>query len=54
MQTVYTTNMAELQKTDDGFRGTFGKYSLTSTWIEIEGLFHPEQMVEISGVVALD
>ena len=54
MQTVYTTNMAELQKTDDVFREAFGGYSPTSTWVEIKGLFHPEQMVEISGIAALD
>ena len=54
MQPVYTTNMAGLQKTDDVFRGTLGGYPPTSTWVEIEGLFHPEHMFEISGIDALD
>ena len=54
MQTVYTTNMAELQKTADVFREAFDGYSPTSTWVEIKGLFHPEQMVEISGIAILD
>ena len=53
-QTVYTTNMAELQKTADVFREAFGGYSPTSTWVEIKGLFHPEQMIEISGIAILD
>ncbi len=54
VQTVYTTNMAELQKTADVFREAFGGYSPTSTWVEIKGLFHPEQMIEISGIAILD
>ncbi len=53
-QTVYTTNMAELQRTADIFREAFGGYSPTSTWVEIKGLFVPEQMVEISGTAILD
>ena len=54
MQTVYTTNMTELQKTADIFREAFGGYSPTSTWVEIKGLFVPEQMIEISGMAILD
>ena len=53
-QTVYTTNMVELQKTADVFREAFGGYPPTSTWVEIKGLFHPEQMIEISGIAILD
>ncbi len=54
VQTVYTTNMAELQKTADVFRDVFGEHSPTSTWVEIKGLFLPEQMIEISGIAVLD
>lgn len=54
VQTVYTTNMTELQKTADIFREAFGDYAPTSTWVEIKGLFVPEQMVEISGTAILD
>jgi len=54
MQTVYPTNIAELRKTDDVFRGALGGYSATSTWAEIKGLLHPEQMVEIRGIATLD
>ncbi len=53
-QTVYTTNMTELQKTADIFREAFGDYTPTSTWVEIKGLFVPEQLVEINGTAILD
>ena len=46
--------MTELQKTADIFREAFGDYAPTSTWVEIKGLFVPEQMVEISGTAILD
>ncbi len=53
-QTVYTTQMTELQKTADLFRQAFGAYAPTSTWVEIKGLFVPEQLVEINGTAILD
>lgn len=53
-QTVYTTNMAELVKLADLFRRVYGEYAPTSTWVEIRGLFHPQQMVEISGIAVLE
>ncbi len=54
VQTVYTTNIAELAKTADVFRRVFGEYTPTSTWVEIKGLFHPQQMVEINGIAVLE
>jgi 2-iminobutanoate/2-iminopropanoate deaminase len=53
-QTVYTTNMAELVKLADLFRSVYGNYAPTSTWVEIRGLFHPQQMVEINGIAVLE
>jgi enamine deaminase RidA (YjgF/YER057c/UK114 family) len=53
-QTVYTTNMAELVKLADLFRRVYGEYAPTSTWVEIRGLSHPQQMVEISGIAVLE
>jgi len=52
--TVYTTNMAELVKLADLFRSVYGDYAPTSTWVEIKGLFHPDQMVEINGVAVVE
>ena len=53
-QTVYTTDIAELGKIADVFTRFFGEYSPTSTWLEVKALFHPQQMVEISGIAVLD
>lgn len=53
-QTVYTTNIAELAKIADVFTRFFGEHSPTSTWLEVKALFHPQQMVEISGIAVLD
>ena len=53
-QTVYTTNIAELAKVAEVIRSVFGEYTPTSTWVEIKGLFHPQQMVEISGIAVLE
>jgi enamine deaminase RidA (YjgF/YER057c/UK114 family) len=53
-QTVYTTNIAELSKLGDLFRRVYGDYAPTSTWVEIKGLFHPRQMVEINGIAVLE
>ena len=53
-QTVYTTNIAELAKSADVFRRVFGEYTPTSTWVEIKGLFHPQQMVEINGIAVVE
>jgi enamine deaminase RidA (YjgF/YER057c/UK114 family) len=52
--TVYTTNMAELVKLADLFRSVYGDYAPTSTWVEIKGLFHPQQMVEINGIAVVE
>jgi 2-iminobutanoate/2-iminopropanoate deaminase len=51
---VYTTNMAELVKNADVFNAFFGEHSPTSTWLEVKSLFHPQQMVEITGIAVLE
>jgi 2-iminobutanoate/2-iminopropanoate deaminase len=53
-QTVYTTNIAELGKLGDLFRSVYGDHAPTSTWVEVKGLFHPLQMVEINGIAVLE
>jgi 2-iminobutanoate/2-iminopropanoate deaminase len=53
-QTVYTTDIAELVKIADVFPRVFGEHAPTSTWLEVKALFHPQQMVEISGIAVLD
>jgi 2-iminobutanoate/2-iminopropanoate deaminase len=53
-QTVYTTDIAELVKIADVFPRVFGEQSPTSTWVEVKALFHPKQLVEISGIAVLD
>lgn len=53
-QTVYTTNIVELAKTVDIFARYFGEHTPTSTWVEIKQLFHPKQMIEISGLAVLE
>ncbi len=53
-QTVYTTNIAELVKVAEVFQSVFGEYTPTSTWVEIKGLIHPQQMIEISGIAVLE
>ena len=54
-QTVYTTDIAELGKiAADVFTRFFGEHAPTSTWLEVKALFHPQQLVEISGIAVLD
>jgi enamine deaminase RidA (YjgF/YER057c/UK114 family) len=38
----------------DVFHPYFGEDAPTSTWVEVEKLFHPQQMVEISGIAVLE
>ena len=52
-QTVYPTDMAELVKVANVFTPFSQEHSPTSTWIEVKALFHPQQMVEISGIAVL-
>lgn len=52
-QTVYTTDMDALIPCADVFRQHFGTHTPTSTWVEVTRLFHPEQMIEISGIAVL-
>ena len=53
-QTVYVTDIAELARVADVFLPFYGEHPPTSTWVEVKALFHPEQMVEISGIAVLD
>ena len=53
-QTVYVTSVAEFVKAADVFKQFFGDHTPTSTLVEVKGLFHPQQMVEINGIAVLD
>ena len=53
-QTVYTTDIEALKKTAHIFREAYGSNGPTSTWVEIKGLFVPEQMIEINGIAVLE
>ena len=53
-QTVYATSIADLATAGDIFPRFMGEHTPTSTWVEIKGLFHPQQMVEISGIAVLE
>jgi 2-iminobutanoate/2-iminopropanoate deaminase len=53
-QTVYVTDITELARIADVFTPFFGEHAPTSTWVEVKALFHPQQMVEISGIAVLD
>lgn len=52
-QTVYTTSIADLEPVADSFRRAMGEHTPTSTWVEVKGLVHPKQMVEINGIAVL-
>ena len=52
-QTVYTPDIEELAKTPDTFGRYFGEHVPTSTWVQVARLFHPKQMIEISGIAVL-
>jgi 2-iminobutanoate/2-iminopropanoate deaminase len=54
VQTVYTTSIADLEPVADTFRRVMGDYTPTSTWVEVQGLFHPKQVVEINGIAILE
>jgi enamine deaminase RidA (YjgF/YER057c/UK114 family) len=53
-QTVYVTSVAEFVKAADVFKQFFGEQTPTSTLVEVKGLFHPQQMIEINGIAVLD
>ncbi len=53
-QTVYTTDMDELVKHVDVFATAFAGEAPTSTWLQVERLFHPMQLLEVSGIAVLD
>jgi enamine deaminase RidA (YjgF/YER057c/UK114 family) len=52
-QTVYTTDIEGLAKTTDIFGRYFGEH-VPTTWIQVARLFHPDQMIEINGIAALE
>jgi len=53
-QTVYVTSVAEFVKAAVVFNQFFGEHTPTSTLVEVKGLFHPQQMIEINGIAVLD
>jgi len=53
-QTVYVTSVAEFVKAAEVFNQFFGEHTPTSTLVEVKGLFHPQQMIEINGIAVLD
>jgi len=53
-QTVYTTSIADLEPVADSFRRVMAEHTPTSTWVEVKGLFHPKQVVEINGIAVLE
>jgi 2-iminobutanoate/2-iminopropanoate deaminase len=53
-QTVYVTSIAEFVKAAEVFNQFFGEHTPTSTLVEVKGLFHPQQMIEINGIAVLD
>jgi 2-iminobutanoate/2-iminopropanoate deaminase len=53
-ETVYTTDIRKLVEVSDVFPPAFGQSSPTATWVEVTGLFHPQQMIEISGIAVLE
>lgn len=53
-QTVYVTSIAEFVKAAAVFTQFFGEHTPTSTLVEVKGLFHPQQMIEINGIAVLD
>ena len=53
-QTTYVTSVSEFVKAAEVFGRVFGEYTPTSTLVEVKGLFHPQQMVEISGIAVLE
>ncbi len=54
MQTVYTTSIADFTKVAEVLGRFFGEHTPTSTLVGVRGLFHPKQLVEISGVAVLE
>jgi len=53
-QTVYVTSVTEFVKAAEVFNRVFGEHTPTSTLVEVKGLFHPQQMIEINGIAVLD
>ena len=53
-QTVYVTSVAEFMKAAEVCNQVFGEHTPTSTLVEVKGLFHPQQMIEINGIAVLD
>lgn len=56
--TMYVTDVQAYVANKDGigtaYRSVFGKYFPAITLVEVKGLYHPDCMVEISGVAVVD
>lgn len=56
--TMYVTDLQAYQANRDAigvaYRGIFGKYFPAITLVEVKGLYHPDCMVEISGIAVVD
>lgn len=53
-QTVYVTSIAEFMEATPMVNQLFGEHTPTSTLVEVQALFHPQQMIEINGIAVLD
>jgi 2-iminobutanoate/2-iminopropanoate deaminase len=53
-EAIYTTNIEEVLKVWDVRRRFFGEDAPTSTLVEVKRLFHPQQMVEVTGIAVLE
>ena len=53
-ETVYTTSIDELLKVWDVLDRFRGQDTPTSTLVEVKRLYHPQQLVEITGIAVLE
>lgn len=53
-QTIYTTDITELQNHVDLFQTAFGEQGPNQTWAQVSALFVPGQMIEIKGIAVID
>lgn len=47
VEDIYTTDMAELNKTGEYHNSFFGKHYPAGVWVEVKGLASPKYMIEI-------
>lgn len=48
--TIYTTDMAALVASAPALREWAGLHRPTSTWVQVAGLIHPEQLLELTAI----